>query len=69
MKEQMGINYRTDLQSKGNYTPAEINNMVQKAKDYFNIMLTSMAIFGYLVIGAMVTVMVSLFLIRQSKTA
>ena len=67
MKEQMGVNYRSDLQSKGNYTPAEIDNMVQKAKDYFNIMLTSMAIFGYLVIGAMVTVMVSLFLIRQSK--
>ena len=68
MKEQMGVNYRADLVSKGNYTPAEIDSMVQKAKDYFNIMLTSMAIFGYLVIGAMVTVITSLFLIKQSKT-
>lgn len=68
MKELMAVNYRADLMSKGNYTPAEIDSMVQKAKDYFNIMLTSMAIFGYLVIGAMVTVITSLFLIKQTKT-
>ena len=68
MKELMAVNYRADLVSKGNYTPAEIDSMVQKAKDYFNIMLTSMAIFGYLVIGSMVTVITSLFLIKQSKT-
>ena len=68
MKEQMAVIYRADLAAKGNYTGVEIEGMVQKAKDYFNIMLTSMAIFGYLVIGSMVTVITSLFLIKQSKT-
>lgn len=67
LKEQMGINYKADLESKGNYTPAEINKMVQNAKDYFNIMITSMAVFGYLVIGAMVTVITSIFFIQQKK--
>ena len=68
MKEQMAVKYRADLQAKGNYTPAEIEAMVQKAKDYFNTMLTSMAIFGYLVIGSMVTIAASLFFIKQKKT-
>jgi hypothetical protein len=67
MKDQMAVKYRSDLASKGNYTPAEIDTMVQKAKDYFNIMLTSMAIFGYLIIGAMVSVIASLFIIQQEK--
>ena len=67
LKDQMAIKYRADLASKGNYTPVEIDTMVQKAKDYFNIMLTSMAIFGYLIIGAMVSVIASLFFIQQEK--
>lgn len=67
MKEQMGINYRADLVAKGNYTPAEIDNMVQKAKDYFTIMLTSMAIFGYLIIGSMVTLITTLFFTRRRQ--
>ena len=67
MKEQMGINYRADLVAKGNYTPPEIDTMVQKAKDYFTIMLTSMAIFGYLIIGSMVTLITSLFFIKKKQ--
>ncbi len=67
MKQQMAVNYRADLQGKGNYTPAEIDVMVKKATDYFNIMLTSMAIFGYLVIGSMVTLIASLFFVQQKK--
>ena len=69
MKEQMAVKYRADLAAKGNYTNVEIEAMVQKAKDYFNIMLTSMAIFGYLVIGSMVTVIVSLFFVRSNQIA
>jgi hypothetical protein len=65
MKEQMGVNYRADLVGKGNYTAPEIDTMVQKAKDYFTIMLTSMAIFGYLIIGSMVTLITTLFFIKR----
>jgi hypothetical protein len=39
--------------------------MVQKAKDYFAIMLTSMAIFGYLIIGSMVTLLTTLFFLKK----
>lgn len=67
LKEQMATKYRAELTSKGNYTSPEIENMVGKAKDYYNIMLTSMAIFGYLVIGSMVTVLGSLFFVRQKQ--
>jgi len=41
--------------------------MVLNAKQYFITMLTSMAIFGYLVIGALVTVIGSAFLSQQKK--
>ncbi len=68
LKEQMAVNYRADLTAKGNYTGVEIDGMVQKAKEYFNIMLTSSAIFGYLVIGAMVTVVASLFFVKQNQS-
>ena len=67
MKEQMADKYRTDLLGKGNYTAPEIETMVQKAKDYFSIMLTSMAIFGYLVIGSMVTLITTLFFIKKKQ--
>jgi hypothetical protein len=67
MKEQMGINYKADLVAKGNYTSPEIEAMVQKAKDYFTIMLTSMAIFGYLIIGSMVTLIATLFFTKKKQ--
>ncbi len=69
LKEQMAVQYRAELAGKENYTSAEIDGMVQKAKDYYNIMLTSMAIFGYLVIGSMVTVLASLFFVKQKQQA
>ncbi len=69
LKEQMAVQYRAELSGKENYTSAEIDGMVQKAKDYYNIMLTSMAIFGYLVIGSMVTVLASLFFVKQKQQA
>ncbi|RYF89456.1 MAG: DUF4199 domain-containing protein [Chitinophagaceae bacterium] len=67
LKEQMAVKYRAELTGKGNYTAPEIDSMVQNAKDYFNIMLTSMAIFGYLVIGSMATVLGSLFFVRKGR--
>ena len=65
LKEQMAANYRADLVSKKNYTGPEIDAMVQKAREYFNVMLTSMAIFGYILIGSLVTLVTSIFLAQR----
>ena len=67
MKEQMAVKFRSELVGKGNYTAPEIEEKVQQAKDYFSIMLTSMAIFGYLVIGSMVTIITTLFFIKKKQ--
>ena len=68
LRDEMAQHYRADLESKKNYTPAEIDNMVNTAKEYFVAMLTSMAIFGYLIIGALVTLIGAGFL-SQKKAA
>lgn len=68
LKEEMAQNYRADLVKAKNYTPAEIDTMVNTGKEYFVVMLTSMAIFGYLIIGALVTLIGSAFL-SQKKAA
>jgi Protein of unknown function (DUF4199) len=67
LKEEMAQHYRAELLKAGNYTAPEIDTMVLKAKDYFITMLTSMAIFGYLLIGALVTVIAAAFLSQQKK--
>ena len=67
LKEEMARNYRLELLRSGNKTPQEIDTMVASAKQYFITMLTSMAIFGYLLIGALVTVIASAFLSQQKK--
>jgi hypothetical protein len=63
----MGENYRADLVKKGNYTTAEIDRMVITAKQYFVVSLVSVAIFGYLVIGAIVTTITAVFFSRRDK--
>ncbi len=65
MKEQMAINFRADLVADGSYTPGEIDTRVQKAKDYFVTMLTSGAIFGYLILGSMFTLLATLFFTKR----
>jgi hypothetical protein len=65
-REEMAVNYKTELIKKGNYTPVEVDKMVTNAKEYFVAMLVSMAVFSYLVIGALVTLVISGFL-SQSK--
>ncbi len=67
LKEEMANNYRAQLSQSGNKTAPEIEAMVVNAKQYFITMLTSMAIFGYLFIGALVTVIASAFLSQQKK--
>lgn len=67
LKDQMAISYTAELKSKGNYTPNEVVTMVNNARTYFDTLLISMAIFGYLVIGAMVTIVTSLFLMKTKN--
>jgi len=65
LEEEMAKNYRADLAKSGNKTPVEIEGLVTQARKYFITVLTSMAIFGYLVIGALVTAVASAFLSQQ----
>jgi amino acid permease len=67
LKDQMAENYRDQLIKGGNYTLAEINEMVSKAQRHFITMFTAIAIFGYLVIGALVSVIASLFFSQQEN--
>ena len=65
LKADMAQQYRTDLVKKGNYTAPEIDTMVAKAKEYFTTMLISMTIFGYLLIGSLVTLIGAAFLSQK----
>lgn len=67
LEDEMVVNYRKDLVAKGNYTPSEIDNSVAKAREYFVPMLISGAIFGYLMIGSMVTAITALVLRRRKR--
>ena len=65
-KDGMVDAYRADMISKGNTTPAEMETNISKAKDYYLIMLISGAIFGYLLIGATVSAIVSLLVRKRN---
>lgn len=67
LKQQMAANYRADLTAQGNYTPAEMDKMIRTAEEYFNVQITSRAIFGYLLIGVMVTVITSFIFSQQQR--
>lgn len=67
LEAEMAQNYRADLVKKGNYTTNEIDTMVSKARQYFVVMLTSVSIFGYLVIGTLITTIASVFFSRSKK--
>ncbi len=66
LEDEMAANYRKDLLANGNYTPSEIDGNVAKAREYFVPMLISGVIFGYLMIGALVTAVTS-FLLSNKK--
>lgn len=68
LKEEMANNYKIGLEKKGNLTPAEVDKNVIYAKEYYVTMLTSGAIFGYLVIGILITAIVSWILLKQKGT-
>lgn len=66
--EQMAENNRTALINSKNYTPAEIDEYIATSKKYSVVMFTSIAIFKYLIIGALVTLIGAAFL-SQKKAA
>ncbi len=66
LKEQMSIAYKAELIKQGNYTPNEMTTMVAKAKENYVVMLVSMAIFGYLIIGAVATTISSVILMKRN---
>ena len=65
LKEEMGKQYHNYLVKQANYTPAEIDTMVLNEKKYFIIRWTSTAIFGYLFIGSLVTLIAAAFLSQK----
>ncbi|HRN78866.1 MAG TPA: DUF4199 domain-containing protein [Ferruginibacter sp.] len=67
IKEEMAQNYRNELFREGNKTPAEIENLVLQMKEYYSTMITSMAIFFYLLVGTILTVIFSILLIILNK--
>ena len=64
-KEDMVKAYTDELVKKGNSTPAEILKNIESAKDYYLTMLISGAIFGYLIIGAVISAATSLMFIKR----
>ncbi|MES2850084.1 MAG: DUF4199 domain-containing protein [Bacteroidota bacterium] len=67
MKEQMAAAYKADLIKGGNSTPSEIEDKIAMAKKSFMPVLLMGAIFGYLVIGAIVTALTSAILMQTKK--
>ena len=67
LKNEMAVIYKADLVKNGNYTLREIEEKVKIAKKSFLPSHIMGAIFGYLVIGAMVTAITSGFLIQKKK--
>ena len=64
-KEQMSVTYREELVKKGNSTDAEINSNVEKMKSYYLTLMMSGAVFGYLLIGSVITAASSLLFMRR----
>ena len=65
-KEEMAKAYKTEMETKGNSTPAEIASNVEKMKEYYLTMLISGAIFAYLLMGAVITAISSLLFIKRN---
>jgi hypothetical protein len=61
MKDEMAANLQKELEKNGNLTPKEIAENVQRGKDYFAVMLVSMTVFGYLLIGSLITLIAAAF--------
>ena len=63
----MSAIFKAELEKNGNYTTPEIEDKVRIAKKSFLPSLIMGAVFGYLVIGAMVTAITSGFVMQKYK--
>ena len=64
-KDDMARAYNEEMVKKGNTTSAEIAINIEKMKQYYLTMLISGAIFGYLLIGAVITAAASLLFMKR----
>lgn len=62
IKQQAMESYRNEMTQQPDLTPAEAEKNLNGAIKYFDIMMLSMAIFGYLSTGALFTLLVALFI-------
>jgi Protein of unknown function (DUF4199) len=67
MKEQMAAMMRTEVAKLKDITPLDIENRVASARQAFIPSLLIGAVFGYLAIGALVSVITAGFLSSQNK--
>ncbi|HMU74057.1 MAG TPA: DUF4199 domain-containing protein [Ferruginibacter sp.] len=62
---QMAEAYKAELKQKGNKTPAEIEKAIDDMKNYYLPMLISSAVFGYLIMGAVISLVASLLFMKR----
>lgn len=67
MKEQMATIMRTEISKLKDVTPLDIENRVATAKKAFIPSILIGAVFGYLAIGALISVIAAGFLSSQNK--
>lgn len=65
MKTDMAANYQAGLEKSKDLTPAEIAAMVKQSKDFFVPRMLSATVFGYLLIGSLLTILTTLFLRKR----
>lgn len=63
--EESANYYKAELVNEGNKTPAEIEKLVAEAKKQYTTSVVSLTIFGYLITGAVITAVGSVFLMRR----
>jgi hypothetical protein len=64
-RDQMAVEYKKELLKKGSSTPAEVEAGAEKMKSFYIVMLVSGTVFGYLIIGAIVSLLTSLLFSRR----
>ena len=67
LKDEMAMIYKQDLIKTGDNTPNEIDEKIKMARKSFIPALIMGAVFGYLVIGAMVTAITSAVFLQKRK--
>ena len=63
--EEAAEYYREDLVKQRNKTPAQIDELVAKAKKQYTTGIIYLTVFGYLITGALITAVGSAFLMRR----